>query len=556
MERHLATVWEHVADAVPDAIAVAQGATRRTYREFDDNASRLAGAFLAAGLGAGSKVAQYLYNSPEYVESFAAALKIRGVPVNVNYRYLDDELLYLLDNSEAEALVYHSSLGDRVARVAERAAGVKLFIEVPDGGAGSDAGVPGALDYATALAGATPAPRIERSPSDITMLYTGGTTGMPKGVMSKIGGGVDGAISVIATVTGEPAVSGPDGLAPFARKLIDENRQFVTMPCCPLMHGTGMAAIGPTLACGGKLVLLEGRGLDVEELWSAVEREGVNSLVIVGDAFARPMLRGLREGAARDLSCVRYIFSAGAMFSAEVRAGLLELIPQAIIVDNIAASEGGMGVAVSTAGNIIPTGSFMPNPGVKVFTEDGREVTAGSGESGMLAVPGSIPDGYFRDEEKTARTFREFDGVRYSVPGDWATIEASGLITLLGRGSQCINTGGEKVFPEEVEEIIKLHPAVEDALVFGVPDERFGQRVVAVASLAPGTDPAADDAAPDAIVAAARDKLSSYKLPRQLAIVDTVPRAANGKADYPAARALFESAPGAGQGAMTSWPRK
>jgi fatty-acyl-CoA synthase len=287
-------------------------------------------------------------------------------------------------------------------------------------------------------------------------------------------------------------------------------------------------------------VLLAGRGLDVDELWATVEREGVNSLVIVGDAFGRPMLRGLEDGPARDLACVRFVFSAGAMFSAEVRAGLLEHLPTATIVDNIAASEGGMGVALSTKGNVVPTGSFLPNPGVKLFTEAGVEVTAGSGEMGMVAVPetNTIPDGYFHDSEKTAKTFREFDGVRYSIPGDWGTIGADGILTLFGRGSQCINTGGEKVFPEEVEETLKLHPSVEDALVFGLPDERFGQRIAAVVSLAPGVDPSSVE--PKAIVDGVRDRLSSYKLPRDVAIVGAVPRAANGKADYPRARELFE----------------
>jgi fatty-acyl-CoA synthase len=537
MERHLATLWEHVADAVPDATAVVHGDVRRSYRELEERSARLAGAFAAAGLAAGSKVAQYLYNGAEYVESYFAALKGRGTPVNVNYRYLDDELLYLLENSESEALVFHSSLADRVARVAGRAGRLRLLLEVDDGGPTGT--VPGAVPYEEALAAAEPAPRIERDPADVLMLYTGGTTGMPKGVMTKNAGAVVGAIGTIASVTGVAPAEDAADVPELVRTFVTEHGQFVTLPACPLMHGTGMAALAPTLGGGGKLVLLAGRGLDVEELWDTVEREGVNSLVIVGDAFARPMLRGLNEGRARDLSCVRFIFSAGAMFSAEVREGLLEHLPTATIVDNIAASEGGMGVALSTKGNVVPTGSFLPNPGVKIFTEEGVEVTPGSGEVGMVAVPGSIPEGYFHDEAKTAKTFREFGGVRYSIPGDWGTIGADGVLTLLGRGSQCINTGGEKVFPEEVEEALKRHEAVEDALVFGVPDERFGQRVVAVASLSPGTAPEAVD--PGAIVDTVRTQLSSYKLPRQVVLVAEVPRAANGKADYPRARELFES---------------
>jgi fatty-acyl-CoA synthase len=249
------------------------------------------------------------------------------------------------------------------------------------------------------------------------------------------------------------------------------------------------------------------------------------------------MLRGLRDGPPRQLDSVQLILSAGAMFSAEVKQGLLDYMPTAVVIDYIAATEGAMGYSVSMKDAPAATGRFIPNPGVKVFTEDGAEVVRGSGETGMVAVAGAIPEGYYHDEEKTARTFRLIDGVRYSIPGDWATVDADGSIVLLGRGSQCINTGGEKVFPEEVEEVLKLHAAVEDALVFGVPDERFGQRVVGVASLVPGGAATADE-----IVDAARPRLSSYKLPRSLQLVDAVPRAANGKADYPEARAMFDAA--------------
>jgi fatty-acyl-CoA synthase len=382
------------------------------------------------------------------------------------------------------------------------------------------------------------------------MTYTGGTTGMPKGVMSRIHTAVDTYLVSVPPVLGLAPLSAPEQIVDMARQLADEKRQYASMPACPLMHGTGLG-IGalPATTFGGRVVLLTGRGLDVDEVWSTVEREAVNGITIVGDAFARPMLRGLREGAARELGSVSLILSAGAMFSAEVKEGLLEFMPAATIVDYIAATEGAMGVSISTKGSPAPTGRFVPNPGVKVFTEDGHEVGVGSGETGMVAIAGAIPDGYFHDDEKTARTFREFGGVRYSVPGDWATVDADGLITLLGRGSQCINTGGEKVFPEEVEEAIKRHPSVEDALVFGMPDERFGQRIAAVVSLERANDGTAATFTPldlNAIVDSVRDQLSSYKVPRELAVVDDVPRAANGKPDYARARELFE---------MTSTPR-
>ena len=532
MERHPATVWESVADVVGDDIALVQGSVRRSWTAFDDRAARLATAFASAGLTQGSKVAQYLYNSPEYLEGYYATLKMRAVPVNVNYRYLDDELLYLLENADAEALIYHSSLGDRVERVRDRAPKVRLWIAVDDGGVPAE----GSVAYDALVAAHEPAARIERSGHDIAMTYTGGTTGMPKGVMGQVGGGVDAIMAGAPPMVGEQAVTNPDDVAALARRFSTEGRQLVAIPACPLMHATGLG-IGatPSLTFGGRIVLAESRGLDVDELWTLAERERMVSLTIVGDAFGRPLLRGLDEGPARDLDSVRVVCSAGAMFSTEVKQGLLAHLPNAIVVDFIAATEGSMGIAIETRGHPGVTGHFHPNAGVKVFTEDGVEVAPGSGESGMIAVPGAIPVGYYKDEAKTERTFREIDGVRYSIPGDWATVGDDGSLTLLGRGSQCINTGGEKVYPEEVEEAIKRHPAVEDSLVFGVADERFGQRVVGVASLA------GDPVDGRAIVDTLRDQLSSFKLPRTLLIVAEVPRAPNGKADYPSARALFEA---------------
>ncbi len=531
---HLATVFESVADSVGDATAIVQGGTRRGWREFDDRAARLAAGFLDAGAGRNTKVAQYLYNSPEYLETYYAALKIRAVPANVNYRYLDEELLYLLESSDAEVLVFHSSLGDRVDRVKERARNLKLLVEVDDGGQPID----GAVPYEELVAGNDPAPRIERDPRDISMIYTGGTTGMPKGVMTPVGPGLAAILESTPALIGLGPVNDPAEVAVLAKRLAAEGRLLACLPACPLMHATGLA-IGalPGLTFGGSVVLLEGRGLDSDELWSTVEREQVASLTVVGDAFARPLLRELNEGPPRDLSSLLLICSSGAMFSADIKAGLLEHAPHAMILDFIAATEGAMGVSISTKDNPAPTGRFMPGPGVKVFTEDDREVAPGSGQSGVVAIPGAIPDGYYKDEIKTAGTFREIGGVRYSVPGDWASVEVDGSISLLGRGSQCINTGGEKVYPEEVEEAVKRHPDIDDCLVFGIVDDRFGQKVVGVASPAPGAE-----ADVEAVLADLRQKLSAYKVPRQLELVDTVPRAPNGKADYPTARAMFETA--------------
>ena len=533
MELNFATIWESIADVIGDDPALIQGARTVNWRDFEDRSARLAAAFADAGLTEGSKVAEFLYNSPEYMETFFAALKGRHVPVNVNYRYVEDELIYLLDNSDAEALVYHSSLGETVAAIRDRVPKVKLFVEVDDGGAHVD----GVTNYEALLSSTEPAPRIERSGDDITMLYTGGTTGMPKGVMSKVASAVSAILSTTPPVFGLSPVTAAADVAQFAVDAKAGGFRGHTLPACPLMHGTGMGlGAGPALTLGGCVVLLEGRGLDIEELWSTVEREGVVSMVVVGDAFARPMLKALRENPGKwDLSSLSLMVSAGTMFSEEIRAGLIEQLPTLMILDFIAASEGSMGIGMSMNGNIAPTGRFTPNPGVVVLTEDDRVVPAGSDETGLVAIPGEIPDGYYKDQAKTDKTFRMVDGVRFSIPGDWASVNDDGSISLLGRGSQCINTGGEKVFPEEVEEAIKTFEAVDDCLIFGVPDERFGQRVVGVASVHAPAEPAA-------IVDSVRTKLSAYKLPRTLLLVDEVPRAPNGKADYPSARELFEAA--------------
>ncbi len=532
-ELHWATLWESLADALPDADAVVQGERRRTWGELDQRAARLAGAFAAAGIAPGARVAQFLFNSVEFVESWYGALKVRGVPVNVNYRYLDTELLYLLDNSDAEVLVFHSSLGDRVARIRGRATKLKLLVEVDDGSPGQ---VPGAVAYEDLVVRSEPMSRIERPAEDPSVIYTGGTTGMPKGVMGRVGRGVAALLTAVPSTVGQAPVTTIADATAMAKRLRDTGDHIVSLPACPLMHATGLViGMQTAMLLGGTVVLLDQRRFDPAELWQAVERERVNLLVVVGDPFARPMLQALDEAPSHwDLSSVRFISSSGAMFSAEVKAGLLGHLPTATVLDYISSTEGLMGVSISRHDDIAATGRFMPVPGVKVFDTDDRPVEAGSGQEGAVALANGVPDAYYKDEVKSAATFREIDGVRYSFPGDFATIDTDGSLVLLGRGSQCINTGGEKVFPEEVEEVLKRDPSIEDCLVFGVPDERFGQRVVAVASPAPGTEP---DLA--AVLDQARTELSSYKLPRRLELLDAVPRTPAGKADYPTAKQLF-----------------
>jgi fatty-acyl-CoA synthase len=529
MELHPATLWEAIADGVPDRLAVVQGATRRTWREFDDRSARLAGVLRAHGLGAGAKVGQLLYNSPEFLESYFAALKLRAVPFNINYRYTANELAYLLTNADTDALVYHSSLSEVVAKAIAATGELRVLLEVDDGGAP----LADSVAYEGAIAQAEPAGRIIRDPDDVTMIYTGGTTGMPKAAITKVGPPLAYLLETIPVLAGHSPVP-IDDVPAYTRSLEGTEDVLISLPAPPLMHNTGLGiGAAPALATGGTIVLLEGRRFDVDELWDTVAAERVNSIVIVGDAFARPMLAALNENSSRDLTCVRFISSSGTMFSAEVKAGLLAHLPRAMIIDVIGASEGSMGMSIATADAPTQTGRFHPGPGVIVVTEDGRRLEPGTGEPGLVALPGGA-EGYYKDEAKTAATFRIIDGRRYTIPGDYATIDSDGMFTLLGRGSSSINTAGEKVYPEEVEEVLKALPWVEDALVFGVDDERLGQKVAAVLSRPPGVDEPVD-----AILAAVREKLASFKIPRQVVVVETVPRTQVGKPDYPSAKEMF-----------------
>ncbi len=529
---HFADIFEAIADAEPDARAVVQGDRMLTWADYDDQAARLAGTFGRHGVAPGAKVGILLYNAPEYLVTQYAAFKARLTPVNVNYRYREDELAYLLDNAECEAVVFHTSLGGPLARILDRLPRVRLLVGVDDGGGGA---VPAAIDFADAVATA-PAPRQARCDDDLYMLYTGGTTGMPKGVMYAMGPFTAAFAEMVAAGVGRAPFAGSADLAANAVEMIRAGTQQVALPACPLMHGTGvwLGGLLPHLM-GSTVVLLAGRSFDAHELWRAVEREAVTTVVLVGDAFGRPMLQALRDGGPYDTTSVNTFISTGAVLSAEVKEGLLAHAQGAVIMDVLGSTEGAMGQHVAVKGAVGTTATFRALPTTRVLRADDTEVEPGSGEVGVVAVCGSSqPIGYFKDEAKTRRTFRTIDGVRYSFPGDMATVDADGSITLLGRGATCINTGGEKVFPEEVEEIVKTHPAVVDCLVFGVPDERYGQRVVGIfAAEGDGT------VRPQEVVAHTAARLAGYKVPRDLLPVGAVPRGPNGKADYRAARELF-----------------
>ena len=542
MDIHFATLWEAYADAIGDVPAVIMGDRRFSWREYDDRAARVAAAMSAAGLGPDDKAGLYLYNSNEYLEAHYASFKQRIVPINVNFRYLGGELEYLLDNADCKALFYHSSLADRVAEVAGRLPKLVLLVEVDDGPAPVD--VPGKVRYEDLVAAHDPAPRIERQPSDVYMLYTGGTTGMPKGVMYTMG-----ELSRGFTVNGTGAVGlvlGDDWreLVKDVARQRAESGPYISAPCCPLMHGTGMwiGAMMPHCV-GGTVALLTGRKFEADELLEMVERERVNTAVIVGDAFARPIADALdaarRSGRNYDTSSLTRMTSSGVMWTMEVKNRLLDHMPQAMLVDAMGSTEGGMATSVTTREMRAETAKFAMNPTTKVFDDDDVEVLPGDGRTGKVANGGLTPFAYFKDPEKSARTFRVIDGVRYSFPGDLATFDENGQLVLLGRGSQVINTAGEKVFPEEVEEAVKRFPGVRDCLVVGLPDDKFGQVVIAVASLETGVQAKDGD-----VVAFVKTQLSGYKAPKSVVFVADVPRAPNGKADYPGAKKLAEEALG------------
>ena len=512
-EHNFADLWEQIADAFPDAPAQVHGDRRYTWAEFDKRADGVAQTLLDLGVKQQDKVAQYLYNGPEYLESLYGTIKAALVPVNTNYRYTADELVYLWDNSDAVAVVFHGTFTDQVTEIKDRVPGVRLWLWVDDGsGPCPDWAAP--YEEAATRAVDRVSPPWGRSGDDLYMLYTGGTTGMPKGVMWRMGD----LTNVFAGQAGSqgwtlPAQPGPR-----------------VTPACPLMHGTGAFTSFIGLNLGGSVVTLEGRKFAAEELLDTIEREKVNMIAIVGDSFAKPMLAALDANPGKwDLSSLFMVISSGVMWSEETKQGLLKHHPSMMLSDAFSSSEAlGMGTSVSTGSGVSHTAKFTLGENTKVITEDGREIEPGSGEIGLLAVKGYTPVGYYKDEEKSAKTFKVIDGARYSIPGDWATIEADGTLTVLGRGSVCINTGGEKVFPEEVEEVIKTFPAVLDCAVVGVPDEKWGEAITAVVVLRDGQTATNQD-----VIGHVRSKLAAYKSPKNVMFVSSLGRSPAGKLDYP-----------------------
>jgi fatty-acyl-CoA synthase len=533
---HYADAIEALADRLGDDIVLTHAGVNRSWREFDDRAARLGQAFAAAGLQPGSKVGLLLYNCSEYYETFLAALKMRMVPFNVNYRYVGSELAYLLDNADCEALVYHRSLAPVMREVLPGLPHVRLAIEVDDGGEGWER----AREYESLLTASAPAPRIPRQPDDYHLMYTGGTTGMPKGVICHVQPWSTGLTAMFATnVLGLPAPQDVGQLVATVQALRAKGVVPAVLPSSPLMHTAGLANSLPFQMLGGRCVTLPNRNFDPLEIWRTIERERVMCMIIVGDAFARPMLAALDEARARgetlDLSCLKLVVSSGVIWSQGVKEKMLEWL-DATLIDGVGATEGAMALQMSRRGATGAAAKFVPLAETKLFAEDGREIPKGSNEPGLIAAGGDVlPAGYYKDPEKTAKTFRVVDGRRYAFIGDWGQWNPDGTMQLLGRGSACINTGGEKVYPEEVEHVIAGHPGVADCLVIGLPDERFGQRVVAlVAAKTTGLSLASE------LTEFVQGKMAGYKRPRAFIEVDAIPRMPNGKADYKAARVLAE----------------
>jgi acyl-CoA synthetase (AMP-forming)/AMP-acid ligase II len=520
---NFADVWEAIAEVQPDAPALIRGASVRSWAEFDQRASALGARLVEAGLSRQSRVAQYLMNSMEYVESLFATFKVAMVPVNTNYRYVADELAYLWIDAGVEAVMFHGSFTESATQVRSRVPDVKLWLWVDDGmGECPEWAEP--YEVAAQSGALLTTESSSRSGDDLFLLYTGGTTGQPKGVMWR-------QDDLFCVLNRSATIKYPeDGALDVVREGLAEAGEMRArvIPAAPLMHGTAAFSAFAVLDSGGAVVLCEHTKFDPEELLDTVEAHRVTDLSIVGDAFAKPLLDALDAHPKRwDISSLKVMLSSGVMWSAPVKDGLIGHAPDLLCVDTLGSSEAvGLARSISSSRGTAKTAGFKLGPDAQVIRDDGTSVTPGSGESGLVAIAGRAPIGYFNDPEKSARTFREIGGRRWTTPGDFATVNEDGTVTLLGRGSGCINTGGEKVFPEEVEESIKIHPLVRDAVVMGAPHERFGQQVIAFVEPNAGSE-----LDPEELKAALQSRLAGYKIPRHLVIVESIGRAANGKVD-------------------------
>jgi fatty-acyl-CoA synthase len=543
MQENWATLWESVADALPEHTALVQGSVRRSWAQLDDRASRLAAALTDLGAGADSKIAILAYNCPEYLEATYAAFKIRGTPVNLNLRYTDTELADVLADSDSVVLFFHGAFSALVDRVRGRLPLLRAIVQIDDGSAPLD----GATRFEDLVAGFEPQARTARSGDDVFLLYTGGTTGRPRGVMWR-------HADIIGTLTfpsyrlaGLAPPSDAAGAAQCALRLRAEGRTPVLLAAPPLIHGTAFFLAQAALLLGGAVVLLSGRSFAADELWQTVQRERVTEIAIVGDAFARPMLEELaraeEKGEPYDITSVARISSSGVAWSDEGKQGLADR-GRMMLVDMVGASEGGpLAVSIVPPGGRADQCAFRLGERAVLLREDGSLIEPGTGEIGMLGMVPPNPIGYYKDPARTAHAVRTFGDRTYTLTGDLARLEDDGRVRFLGRGALCINTGGEKVYPEEVEQVLCGHPAVLDCNVVGVPDERWQERVAAVVALADGAE-----VTPAELQDTVRARLAGFKVPRDIVFVAAIERTSAGKARYAWAREVVTAAPAAHAG--------
>ena len=540
MTFNIADMFEYAVDAVPEKIAVVQDGRRFTYTELEARVNRLAHHFASLGLETGSHIGIYGPNSIEWIEAMLAALKVRLVPVNINYRYVEDELRYLFTNADLRALVYNREYGPRIAAIIDDCPELDNLVMIEDDSGVEQGDLPHSR-YDDVLEANDPGRDFpERSADDIWIIYTGGTTGMPKGVMWRHEDIFFGLAGGTHPFTLERV---PDPKQQ-SRLASESPGQLIFLIAPPLMHGAAQVGAMMNLMQGNRLVVMA--RFDASEVWRLISREGINSILITGDAMARPMIEALDalEAAGEDFDLSRFLSlsSSAAIFSPTVKKRYVERFPTLVITDAIGSTEtGNNGLLVVDKDHVSHKGGGPTvNPGrdtVVLDEETLAPVEPGSGVIGRLARGGNIPIGYYKDEKKSAETFiTAADGKRYAMPGDFASVEADGTVTLLGRGSVCINSGGEKIFPEEVEQVLKDHPDVFDALVVGVSDERWGQKVAAVVQAREGREPQLEE-----LDRHCRRSLAGYKAPRQLTLVDEIVRSPAGKPDYPWASKIAET---------------
>ncbi len=530
---NIADLAEHAIDAVPDRVALICGDEQLTYTKLEEKANRLAHYLIDQGVKKDDKVGLYCRNRNEIVIAMLGIVKAGAIIVNVNFRYVEGELRYLFDNSDMVALVHERQYSDRVANVLPDTPNVKTVLVIEDG-SDNDYQRYGGVEFYSAIAQGSPERNFgERSADDIYLLYTGGTTGFPKGVMWRhediyrvLFGGTDFA-------TGE-FVEHEYDLA----KAAAASSPMIRYPIPPMIHGATQSSTWMSLF-GGHTTVLEPE-FNADEVWRTIHKHKVNLLFFTGDAMARPLLDALTKDNDYDLSSLYLLASTAALFSPSIKEKLLELLPNRIITDSIGSSETGFGGTSIVAKDAPHSGGprVTIDHRTVVLDDEGNEVKPGSGVRGFIAKKGNIPVGYYKDEKKTAETFRTINGVRYAIPGDYAQVEEDGTVTMLGRGSVSINSGGEKIYPEEVEAALKGHPDVFDALVVGVPDPRYGQHVAAVVQARPGARPALAEL--DSFV---RSHIAGYKVPRSLWLVDEVKRSPAGKPDYRWAKEQTEARP-------------